>query len=236
MIYLEDLAAFLAEALPAADAGDVHGLYASASEPARPVRRLGLALEPWPGLLAWTERQALDALFLHRPWGVEDAGLPPRMGVLAAHAAFDQHLGIGQGRPAAEALGLSRLQVCGRKGGAPLGWIGAWAEPPEPFSTLVWRVLHVFGGLDVVHPAGRRVRRVAVVGALREALVEEAHAAGAQVYVTGQWRPSAEAAVARSGMSVVAVGHARSERWGLRALAGLFARRFAHLHVVRAPG
>ena len=104
--------------------------------------------------------------------------------MLAAHKAFDRKLGIGQSRASAEALGLSGLQACGWKKGAPLGWVGA---APLPFPAFVRRVLHVFGGVEAAHPPlRRRVGRVAVVGAMREALVEEACAASAAVYVTGQ--------------------------------------------------
>ncbi|HEX8361849.1 MAG TPA: hypothetical protein VF613_17150, partial [Longimicrobium sp.] len=52
---------------------------------AREVRRLGLALEP-PARV-----ESLDALFLHRPWGMRDV----RIGVLASHLPFDERLTIG---------------------------------------------------------------------------------------------------------------------------------------------
>jgi putative NIF3 family GTP cyclohydrolase 1 type 2 len=43
-------------------------------------------------------------------------------------------------------------------------------------------------------------------------------------------------AVARTGIGVAAVGHRRSERFGLRVLAGLLRRRFAALDVRVAEG
>ena len=235
MIYLDDLAVFLRETLRA-KVGEMCGLYEPRvpAQRARSVRRLALALESGPRIFAWAEREALDALFLHRPWGAEDVTGPPNLGgVLAAHEAFDRGLGIGRSRISAEALGLSGLQACGWKKGAPLGWVGT---TPLRFSAFLRRVLHVFGGLEAGYPPRRgRAGRVAVVGAMRGALVEEACAAGAAVYVTGQWRPAAALAVARTGIGVLAVGHRRSERWGLRALAQRFALRFAHLRVACAP-
>ena len=62
---------------------------------------------------------------------------------------------------------------------------------------------------------------MAVVGAMTDALVREAHARGIGAYVTGQWRQPAARAVRETGLGIVVLGHRRSELWGLRALAGL---------------
>ena len=56
---------------------------------------------------------------------------------------------------------------------------------------------------------------------MNDGLVRAANAAGAGLYVTGQWRQPARAAVRETGIGVAAVGHARSEVWGLRALVRL---------------
>ena len=56
---------------------------------------------------------------------------------------------------------------------------------------------------------------------MNDRLVRAAHAAGAGVYVTGQWREPARKAVLETGLGVVCVGHRRSEEWGLRTLARL---------------
>ena len=72
------------------------------------------------------------------------------------------------------------------------------------------------------------------MGAMNDALVREADARGARVYVTGQWRVPATEAVNETGIGVVCVGHRRSEEWGLRALAGLLRERWATLRVIVA--
>ena len=88
--------------------------------------------------------------------------------------------------------------------------------------------MDVFGGLDEVHaPAQPTVTSVVVVSATRDGLIRDSHGAGAQVYLTGQFRTAAQEAVARTGVGVMAAGHARSERWGLHVLAGLLRMRFA---------
>lgn len=61
----------------------------------RPVARLGLALEPFPGLRAWIETNRLDALWLHRPWQLDPTTLPPDIGILTHHLPFDETLTMG---------------------------------------------------------------------------------------------------------------------------------------------
>lgn len=78
------------------------------------------------------------------------------------------------------------------------------------------------------------MRRVAVVGAMTDALVREAADRGAQIYVTGQYRQPAREAVRETGIGVIAVGHRRSEIWGLRALAGVIRERWSMIEVIVA--
>lgn len=220
---LADLATFLDEAL------DAHSFDA---EPptlfvpsARPVRRLGLALEPGPGLAGWVDADGLDALFLHRPWGAADAGLPVDVGVLASHAPFDHRLTVGANADLARDLGLRHPRPFGEKDGRALGMMGD-GEPAEP-AHVIDRVARTFGGVEAVLP-GRAdvIHRVAVVGAMTDALVRAAAAEGADLYLTGQVRQPGLRAAAETGTGIVAVGHARGEAYGLRLLARMIERRF----------
>jgi len=180
---------------------------------AREVRRLGLALEPSTNL----RDAAVDALFLHRPWGVETAGLPADVGVLASHLPFDERLTIGCNPDLAQVLGLSAIEVLGTKEGCPLGMIG---DVPGGIEALVERITSELGEPEQVDRGrGNPPRRVAVVGAMTDALVHEAAVRGAAVYVTGQMRAPARAAATETGIAVVSVGHRRAEVWGLHLLA-----------------
>ena len=180
---------------------------------AREVRRLGLALEPSTNL----RDAAVDALFLHRPWGGETAGLPADVGVLASHLPFDERLTIGYNPDLAQVLGLFAIEVLGTRDGRPLGMIG---DVPGGIEALVERITSELGEPEQVHRArGKPPGRVAVVGAMTDALVHEAAVRGAAVYVTGQMRAPARAAAAETGIAVVAVGHRRAEVWGLHLLA-----------------
>ena len=231
---LHDLVTFLDRFFESDRYGDdQNGVYHSGKGP-RPVRRLGLALEPWARLGEWAEEARLDALFLHRPWTLRAGQLPPDVGVVAYHLPFDERLTLGYNPRLADALGLYGFEVLGEKEGRPLGMVGQAA--PRPFAACRRTVEEVFGGCDEARPgAAEAVTRIAVVGAMNDALVREAHERGAGLYVTGQWRQPAARAVHETGMAVLAVGHRRSEEWGLRALAGVLRERWNTLEVVLPP-
>ena len=96
--------------------------------------------------------------------------------------------------------------------------------------------MHDISRRDEVHGGGQsEVKRVAVVGAMTDALVREAASRGADLYVTGQFRQPARNAVIETGINVIVVGHRRSELWGLRALAGVVRERWFRLEVI-IPG
>ncbi|RYF68364.1 MAG: hypothetical protein EOO39_19545, partial [Cytophagaceae bacterium] len=74
--------------------------------------------------------------------------------------------------------------------------------------------------------------RVAVVGAMNANLLHEAHEQGVSLYLTGEYRKGAQAAVDETGISVIAIGHHRSEEWGLRALRSVLLERWSGVEVV----
>lgn len=231
---LDALAAFLHDALGAAayPADERGGVFRAGD--GRPVARLGVALEAWPGLAAWAERARLDALFLHRPWRLAAGVLADGVGVLWAHLPFDDALTTSYNPRLAAVLGMTALAPIGQKDGRVQGMLGDWT--PRPADDAVATTAAVFGGAEAVIAARgpEPVRRVAVVGAMNDALVREAAARGAGLYVTGQLRQPARAAVDETGLAVVAVGHARAEWWGVRALAHLVAERWGALTVCAA--
>ncbi len=184
----------------------------------REVRRLGLALEPPVRV------ESLDALFLHRHWGMRDEGI----GVLASHLPFDERLTIGFNPDLAEVLGIEAPEVLGTKEGRALGMIGGFAG-----GDLLERIVAAFGEPEAVERgSGAEIRRVAAVGAMTDALVREAAARGADAYVTGQVRAPARRAVAETGIAVIAIGHRRSEVWGLHLLARLLRSEWPGLETV----
>ena len=230
---LRDLTAFLDRALTADIYEDEQaGVYLPSE---REIKRLGVALEPPADLQAWVKHERLDALFLHRPWRLEKRALPDGVGVLAYHLPFDDHLTLSFNPRLGAALGMGELEVLGVKEARRIGMIGDVEE--TNVGKIRRMVEETFGGLEHVHLGSlTEITRVAVVGAMNPGLVREASERGAGVYVTGQYRKSAQKAVDETGLSVLEVGHRRSELWGLRALAGILRERWAGLTVVLGEG
>ena len=227
MVSLADLETFLSTFLLAhAFQDDQNGVYRASS---REVERLGMALEPWPGISDWVAQRKLDALFLHRPWKL--GALPEGVGVLAYHYAFDERLTTGYNPLLAHALEFSEVEVLGYKEGRPLGMIAD--VPKTTVAAFRARVEAAFGGLEGIYGANAgEVVRACIVGAMRPALIHEAAERGAQVYLTGEYRKGAAQAVVETGMTLLEIGHRRSEVWGLRTLAAVLCGRFPDLEVV----
>lgn len=203
-------------------------------DPARPVARLGLALEPWDGLGGWARAGSLDAVFLHRPWGLAPGALPPGVGLLASHRPFDERLTTGFNPALAARLGMTALEPLGERDGRPLGMLGAVER--QPFDGWLARVREEFGGLEAAQPPrGGEVARVAAANAMTDALVREAAERGADAYLTGQLRVPARAAIAATGIGVVAAGHRRAEEWGLGELARVLRGRWPGLATATWP-
>ena len=230
MITLDNIAQFLNYFFAVHRFGDdQNGVYLPSN---RPIARFGLALEPWSQLAEWASAEQLDALFLHRPWQLQPGQLASDVGVVAYHLAFDECLTLGFNPRLASVLGMCKLEVLGEKQGRAIGMIGD--IPTQSFASYCDCVNEVFSGVDAQARACHEVSRVAVVGAMTDALVREAASRGADVYITGQLRQPAQAAVLETGISVIGVGHRRCEEWGLRAMSGLLCERWSRLEVILA--
>ncbi len=193
------------------------------------VKRLGLALEPQPGLEDWIRDNNLDAIFFHRPWKLDLDTLPNNVGVITYHLAFDEGLTLGFNRRLAEVLLMQNLQVFGKKEGRPIGMIGN--IPETDIGDFVSYLQQVFGDLEQVEvKKDCLVNKVAVVGAMNEELITEATLEGVHLYLTGQMRKSGISK--QMHLNIVAVGHHRCEQWGLKSLAGLLRDRFWGLEVI----
>ncbi len=223
--YLDDIARFLSEFFAAHRfTEDQNGVYIPSE---KVIARFGLALEPWAELTTWAQQERLDGLFLHRPWQMPKVDI----GVVAYHLAFDEALTLSFNPRLATVLGMSNLEVLGEKAGRAIGMIGDVES--DSFAKYGDRLKQIFNGCDrVISGTTGDISRVAVVGAMNDALVREAKDRGANIYITGQFRQNAKAALEETGISCVAIGHRRSEEWGLRALSGLLRDRFAQLEVI----
>ncbi len=238
-LFLNDLANFLRTELNTAlyPANEQGGVYKPSD---RVIQRIGLALEPSSTTSDWVRDLQLDALWLHRPWQLNATTLPPDVGVLFHHLPFDECLTTGYNPRLANVLGMESLEELGYKQVAdesgtllpkrPIGMIGN--VPERSFEEWVALIEREFGGYDrAVSGRERDYKRVAVVGAMNPSLVQEAHERGVGLYLTGEYRKGTQTSVDETGISVIAIGHRRTEEWGLRALAALLREEWSWLPV-----
>ncbi len=156
------------------------------------------------------------------------------MGLLASHRPFDERLTTGFNPALAARLGMTGLEPLGERGGRPPGMLGAVDR--QPFDRFLARVREELGGVEAAQPPrSGEVARVAAASAMTDALVREAAERGADAYLTGQLRVPARAAVAATGIGVVAAGHRRAEEWGLRELARVLRGRWPALATATWP-
>ncbi|MBD2213955.1 Nif3-like dinuclear metal center hexameric protein [Nostoc linckia FACHB-104] len=228
-IYLIDIVDFLnnffhVEQFPTSERG---GIYLPSSNP---VQRLGLALEAETRLYEWISNKRLDALFLHRPWNLELKKLPSELGIISYHLPFDECLTVGFNPRLAQILQMSNLQVLGKKQNRAIGMIGE--IDTQPLVKLCSFITQIFGKAEQILPAvNSNIKRIAVVGAMTDSLVREAAKLGVDVYITGQFRQPAKAAIQETKIGVITVGHRHSELWGLRSLSEVLQERWSSLEV-----
>ena len=174
------------------------------------VARLSLTLDPrdlpadLPG----------GAIFLHR---IHQLGAAfPGLAVFNSHDAFDAALTTGPNMPLAERLRWHQPERIELEQAS-----GLIALPPQQDWERLLTALHAeFGGHDtLLSPKDSEVRRVALMNAMRPELLEAVAAKGVGVYITGQLRPAALPTARALGLGVIALGHRRTELWGLRQLA-----------------
>lgn len=176
------------------------------------VRRLALALEP----ADLPPKVNADALFVHRSLRVGEGW--PGLGVLGVHDGFDLALTTGPNHRLAHALGWRDVREVVWKDELK----GLTATPPQETWEGLRAALHAeLGGEDSSWPPTESSGplRLALMNAMNPGLIEHVAQKGVRVYVTGQLRPSASAAAHAHGLGVMALGHRRTEVWGLRRLA-----------------
>ena len=209
---------------------DQHGVYRPSQ---RPIKRIGLALEPWSEIGLWVREERLDALFLHRPYRLDISLLPVDVGVLSYHLAFDFNLTFGFNLRLANVLQLTNLVPFAIKDNIPLGMLGDIA--PTTLDSFLQCLEEVFGAPPEVNAKyAEPVQRIAISGAMTDTLIRDAAAQNVQLYITGQFRQPARIAVQETRLTVATIGHASGEYWGLQSLASLLHERWAQLDVVIA--
>lgn len=148
------------------------------------------------------------------------------LSVYAAHLPLDRHAEVGNNALLGQALGGHAAGDFGVVGGVP---IGALFELDEPCAVaeLGGRLAAAGCAEQLIWDFGpERVRRLAVVTGSGCSLLEEAAAAGADCFVTGEPKHSAYHAARELAIHCLFGGHYDTETFGVRAVAERLADRF----------
>lgn len=160
-------------------------------------------------------RQRLGALLAHD------------INLLAYHLPLDAHAELGNNAQWGLRLGLV---ADARFGEQDLGFIGP-APQGLSLDTLAAQMTQALGKAPTVLPGdGRPLRRVAWCSGGAQGYFEQAIAAGADVYLTGEVSEPQAHYARETGVAFMACGHHASERYGVQALGAALAAEFGLEH------
>lgn len=145
--------------------------------------------------------------------------------VYSAHLPLDVHSEVGNNVVLAGALGL---EVEGRFGThLELEGVGVWATTDLSRAELVGRVERVCGVEPTVVEGGpTHVRRIGIVTGGAGSMIEQAHEAGLDTFITGEGGHHTYHQAVELGLNVLYAGHYATETFGVRELARHLADRF----------
>lgn len=147
------------------------------------------------------------------------------MALYACHLPLDAHATLGNNAQICRALGLGTRKPFGRYHGNYIGWQGQLARPMR-YAAFKQRVARQVGNdVRAMEFGGAMVRRVAVVSGGAADLVEEAAAAGADVFLSGEPKLYAYALAQELGIHAMFAGHYDTEVFGVRAVGAWIQRR-----------
>lgn len=151
------------------------------------------------------------------------------LNLLAYHLPLDAHPTLGNNAQWGERLGLV---ADGRFGDQGLGFIGPVNTPaPMTLKGLIQVVTEALERYPVVVPGdGRPLRRLAWCSGGAQNYFEQAIAAGADAFLTGEISEPQAHYARETGVAFLACGHHASERYGVQAVGRSLAQQFGIEH------
>jgi len=142
--------------------------------------------------------------------------LAAELNVAAYHLPLDAHPKVGNNACLARAMELQDVQPFAPVNGVP---VGCWGRMPRalPAEEVRSMILTLCGGLTAAFLHGPKlVETVGIVSGGAARMVEEAHKARLDLYLTGEAQEDSMAVSQELGVHFVAAGHHRTEVFGVR--------------------
>ncbi|AYC34224.1 Nif3-like dinuclear metal center hexameric protein [Pseudomonas cavernae] len=150
--------------------------------------------------------------------------------LLAYHLPLDLHAEVGNNVQLARQLDIVVEGPLEPGNPRTVGLVGSLAEPMSP-RDFARRVQEVLGREPLLVEGAGMVRRIGWCTGGGQGYIDQAIAAGVDLYLTGEASEQTFHSARENGISFIAAGHHATERYGVQALGDYLARRFAIEHL-----
>ncbi|TWC32062.1 dinuclear metal center YbgI/SA1388 family protein [Pseudomonas sp. SJZ079] len=150
--------------------------------------------------------------------------------LLAYHLPLDVHPEVGNNVQLARQLDITIEGPLEPGNPRTVGLIGSLNEPVSP-RDFARRVQQVLGREPLLVEGPQMIRRIGWCTGGGQGYIDQAIAAGVDLYLTGEASEQTFHSARENGISFIAAGHHATERYGVQALGDYLARRFAIEHL-----
>jgi dinuclear metal center YbgI/SA1388 family protein len=152
--------------------------------------------------------------------------------LLAYHLPLDAHPAVGNNALLARALQADPTTPFAPHHGTPIGFLAQFPGEGVPIDELLARVEHITARPSLSFPHGPPlVRRLGIVSGGGASHLDDAVAAGADAFLTGEPSERVMAQACEAGVHFIAAGHYATETFGVRRLGERLAERFGVRHL-----
>ena len=208
------------------------------------VRRIVSGVTASQALLDAAVEAEADVVLVHHGyfWKGEDArvtGMKRRrlqtllghdISLLAYHLPLDLHPEVGNNVQLARQLEITVEGPLDPDNPKVVGLLGSLAEPTTA-RDFARRVQEVLGREPLLVEGTGMVRRIGWCTGGGQGYIDDAIAAGVDLFLTGEASEQTFHSARENGVSFIAAGHHATERYGVQALGDYLARRFAIEHL-----
>ena len=150
--------------------------------------------------------------------------------LLAYHLPLDVHPQVGNNVQLAEQLEITVEGPLDPENSKVVGLVGSLDEPMSA-RDFARRVQEVLGREPLLVEGSQMVRRIGWCTGGGQGYIDQAIAAGVDLYLTGEASEQTVHSARENDISFIAAGHHATERYGVQALGDYLAKRFALEHL-----